>query len=129
MIIIDTDVWVAFFVENDSQHAKAVKLFDSFQAKSTKIAIPEYVVIEVVTVLRRLDPASVSPFMDNIVHNDLFAILPYDSELFQDVCQMVYSELYPKLSFTDLSLVVLSQQYEVTSFDKALVLAMKKFKN
>lgn len=125
MTILDADVWIAFLNTDDSQHAKAQKLFRHLDAEGVAIIVPEYVVLEVVTVLRRTADAEVATlFMKTISENERVRLLPVDLSLFKTVCAVVYSGELPKLSFTDLALLTLSRTERVYTFDRALARAI-----
>jgi predicted nucleic acid-binding protein len=47
-IIFDSNVWIAILNENDAHHEKAQSLF----AENTTIIIPEYLILEITTVLQ-----------------------------------------------------------------------------
>lgn len=48
MVIFDSDVWIALLNKNDSQHQKAKLVFESIKEN---IILPEYVFIEISSVL------------------------------------------------------------------------------
>ncbi len=48
MTILDSNVWIAFFHESDSQHKKAEKIIKELGAL---IVVPEYVIVEVSSIL------------------------------------------------------------------------------
>ena len=50
MIIVDSNIWIAWLHAGDSQHARAQKIMDRFVSLGGA-AITEYVILEVSTVL------------------------------------------------------------------------------
>lgn len=125
MTILDADVWIAYLNTEDSQHAKAVKVIGELEAKQEIIGVPEYVVLEVVTVVRRIAGATIATvFMATVAENALVRILPSDTSLFRSVCFAVYHARVPKLSFTDIALLRLAQKHRVITFDRALARAI-----
>lgn len=125
MTILDTNVWVAYLNTEDSQHGKATKVFDALEAKQEVVGVPEYVVLEVVTVVRRSAGAKTATvFMATLAENELVRILPSDASLFRSVCSAVYHGQVPKLSFADIALLRLAQEHRVLTFDRALARAI-----
>ena len=47
MIILDSNIWIAYLNKNDNQHNKAVSFFDKIKEN---ILITEYIILEVATV-------------------------------------------------------------------------------
>ncbi|MBP9750121.1 MAG: PIN domain-containing protein [Candidatus Pacebacteria bacterium] len=125
MTILDADVWIAYLNTEDSQHAKAVKVFDELEAREEIVAVPEYVVLEVVTVVRRVAGATIATaFMQVVAENTFVQILPSDSALLRSVCFAVYHAQVPKLSFTDIALLRLAEKHRVITFDRVLARAI-----
>ena len=125
MTVLDADIWIAYLNTEDSQHAKAVKVFDEFAVRGEIIGVPEYVVLEVVTVVRRIAGATIATvFMATVAENSLVRILPSDTSLFRSVCFAVYHARAPKLSFTDIALLRLAEKYRVLTFDRVLARAI-----
>ncbi len=118
MVIIDSSVWVAFFNENDSQHNKAKKVFNELK---TKVILPEYIFMEVATILLIKAGKKIAvKFME--ISQDNFDIEIYlsDEELFLNTAKLFKNSQKSKLSFVDVSLLFLSASCKIITFDKNL---------
>ena len=114
-MIIDSSVWIAYFDTNDSQHTSAKQ---TLETRTTAVIIPEYILLEVVTVLRNKKKESVlKQFIDLATKRGTY--LAADT-LGVEVAACYSQKQYQKLSFVDVALVLLSKQYEIITFDKAL---------
>lgn len=120
-IIIDSSVWIAYFNEDDSQHKKAEEVLN----KQTKqLIVPEYILLEVVSVLRqKKKEVSIADFISIALKNDVF--LP-TGDLVIRVANHYSDEIYKKLSFVDVALAVLSKKYDIITFDKELQKVINK---
>ncbi|MBU1519582.1 PIN domain-containing protein [Patescibacteria group bacterium] len=124
MIILDSSVWIAFFNNTDSQHKKAQKIF---QELNEKIILPEYVIIEVCSVL--LLKASVkitNNFIEIALNNTEVGILLADQMFFYNTLNGFKNILNEKLSFIDSALLYLSKSYKIITFDGNLDTMIKK---
>jgi len=118
--IFDSSVWIAYFSPSETRHSEARKLLE----QAAVIIIPEYVLLEVVTVLRqKKEEELLAGFMS--LATDAKTYLPADT-LGSEVAAEYTKPRYKKLSFVDVSLVLLAKQYNVVTFDKALLTAIKQ---
>lgn len=53
MVILDSSVWIAFYLENDIFHYEAVRIVGKHEKRKFQIIIPVFVLIELITVLNR----------------------------------------------------------------------------
>lgn len=119
-IILDSNVWLAYFIEDDSQHDKAVVVFSNI---TETILMPEYVLLEVSTLLRskKHNVKAVDFCRKMITNRETFLhSMPLVGETADTFCKR-----NDKLSFVDTALLVLSKEYTVITFDKALQKAIK----
>lgn len=129
MTIYDTNVWVAYFNVADSQHAKAIKLFQGLGAHAV-LTLPEYIILETATVLGiRASKQTADQFIDYALDNQNVSVLYADPELFRATVGTFQKLSGTALSFVDAALVALSRDYKVVTFDKALVKAIKTAKH
>lgn len=118
MIILDSSIWIAFFNFEDSQHQNAEEVILKI---SKDLVIPEYVITEVCTVLtQKINKQATNKFLDFIFSNSDIKILYSGVDFFQPVLMLYQKLVDNKLSFIDISLLYLSRQYEVVTFDKKL---------
>lgn len=124
MIILDSNIWIALYHEEDSQHAKAQTLIQKIREP---VGIPEYILIEVCTVLtNRLHKSVADLFLDRIQKSENTVILPIEQKLFYELCHFFRTHNFPKLSFIDSCLVYFSQFHTIHTFDKKLASAIQK---
>ncbi len=118
MVIIDSSVWVAFFNKNDSQHDKAKKIFNGLKLK---VILPEYVFIEVSTILlMKAGKKIAEKFIEIAQDNSDVEIYLSNGDLFLDTVRLFKNSAQKKLSFVDISLLFLSESYKIITFDKNL---------
>lgn len=124
MTILDSNIWIAFFYESDSQHKKAEEIIRKLGAF---IIVPEYVVVEVSSILRFNAGEKISNmFLDGIFDNENIDILPSDENFFNSVVENFKNCENKKLSFVDTALLCLSESYNIITFDKDLQKAINK---
>lgn len=122
-MILDSNVWIALYLEEDSQHKKALKLAPSFW----QVAIPEYIILETCTILLLKAGKGVSEkFLDYVFDNREVTVLFSTRDFFQETVRVFREKNEKKLSATDASLLYLSNDHEVITFDKDLEKAIKK---
>ena len=122
-IIVDSSVWISYFDEDDSQHQKAEDLLEKL---SQPFLIPEYILLEVVTVLRQKNrEVELEQFLDSATRD--YVYLPAGN-LGVMVASCYSDKKYSKLSFVDVALVILAKKYKVITFDKALTQVISKQK-
>ena len=122
MTILDSNVWIAYAYEEDSQHEKAVQIFDLL---TPSLVLPEYILIETCTVLTsRAGKRVADIFLDRALNNRDVLLLYADQKFFDSVISQYRRRDDRFLSFIDVSLFVLSQSYHVITFDKKLEKAM-----
>lgn len=124
MMILDSNVWIALYYEEDSQHKKALRLAPSF----LRIAIPEYIILETSTILLvKVGKEASEKFLDHVFDNREITILFSTREFFQETVKVFREKNDKKLSAIDASLLHLSAEHEVITFDKDLEKAIKKY--
>ena len=120
--ILDSNVWIAFFNTKDSTHNRAVKLFQELDLKD--IVLTEYIVLEVTSVLKKNEGLSVANmFLENITKN--LMIVVQDNNLMNETIKIFSQSTRSNLSFVDCSLIYLSQDYIIKTFDKTLANKLK----
>lgn len=122
MIILDSNIWIAFLNTQDSQHLKAVKVFNSLDSN---IFITEYLIIEIATILSvKVNKRLANQFLDQIIKTKGIYLLK--SEIFFEKTLNLFQKVKNnKLSFIDISLFYLSSKYSIITFDSDLEKAIK----
>ena len=123
MYIIDSSVWVALFLEFDSNHKKAEEIISKLEGK---IYLPYNVVVEVTTVLAyKHSKEQADNFLDYIEDNE--DIVLFENESKSEI--EFYKKVNRKVSFVDVSLVFLSKKLDLDliTFDSQMISLAKKF--
>lgn len=114
--LIDSSVFVALFLDNDQQHAKAMRLFDRWNGM---MYLPYCVVNETASVLMyKRSKAVAEQFFDFLDGNRDVAFV--DDNLQEEIVH--YRSLPHRISFTDAALIQLSSKLKVKliTFDRQL---------
>ena len=123
-IVIDSSIWIALVLEQDSQHRKAVDFFENCTDKN--IVIPQDILKETATVLKnRQDGYIAQHFIDFVSDNNDISILS-DSPYFSRTLDRHKELVHTNLSCIDIELVVYSEQYPVYTFDQELAQHLRK---
>jgi predicted nucleic acid-binding protein len=123
-MILDSNVWIGYFNVDDAHHKASVKLVDSIALE--QIYIPEYVLIESISVLKlRASQKQSFLCLDFFMHTPNIHIMP-SVLVFSKTISLFQTLHESDLSFVDASLLVLSAEYNVQTFDKKLASAIKK---
>ncbi len=117
MTIFDSNIWIAYLNKSDSTHKRAVKLFQETSVED--ILVTEYLLLEIVTVLKQVRGYKFAQkFIRQVVDADISFL---ESKNFYPQTLLLFQSLKEnKLSFVDVSLLYLSEEYEVKTFDKDL---------
>ncbi len=125
-IIFDSSVWIAYFNQNDTTHKKATRLFS--EHTTSLVVLPEYVLLEISTVLKKqLGYTKAQAIINALIQTENIEVLP-STDYFLKTVQLFLVDTSTHLSFVDLSLLVLSADFEVETFDKKLAQAIQKRK-
>lgn len=119
--IVDSSVWIAYFYHQDSQHQQATKLLE---AVTTQIVIPEYILLETLTIFRhKKEERAITDFLEIAMRKDVY--MP-SGTLGEEVAIYYAESKDKKLSFVDTGLLLLSKKYSIITLDKALQKAINK---
>lgn len=122
--VIDANVWIGAFDQDDSLYKKAQQALKSVKGD---FVLTSDVLIETLTVLKQKAPIrSVEVFIAFVETDDRIKIL-HQSKTFLHSYQFFTQHLNTKLSFVDTTLLLLANQYEIVTFDKTLQKEIKKF--
>ena len=125
-IIFDTNIWVALFNQDDSSHSRARVFFETI-ANDQTIVLPEQVLVEVVTVLTRKSGKAFADRFVREVRNNLDVEFIFSDALFlSNTLDYFLAHVAAKLSFVDISLLMLAKTFQVVTFDQTLNRAIEK---
>jgi predicted nucleic acid-binding protein len=114
--LIDSSIWVALFLDFDTDHTKAARMFEKIDGT---ILLPYCVVNEVATVLcYKHSKAQADQFLAYIIDNQAINIV----EDLPDQEIVWYQAVSKRISFTDAALILLAKKHgaELSTFDKQL---------
>lgn len=114
--LVDSSVWVALFLDFDTQHTKAVQLFKKLRGE---LVVPYCVVSEVASVLAyKHSKKQADGFLAYLEGNKDVCVLADDP--LPEIAH--YLSLSARVSFADAALVFLAQEkgFKLVTFDKQL---------
>ncbi len=115
--VFDSNVWVASIIEKDLLHKKAKQVL---LKHSGVFFLTDHIVAEVITVLKKYKALNEAKnFTLHVFGSDDFVVIP-STVYFDETIEYFVNSNDNKLSFTDMSLIVLSKKYKIISFDKDL---------
>ncbi len=124
MKILDSNVWISFFNKNDINHKKASKIL-ALLFKG-EIYLTDYIILEVSTILLQKASKDIANSFVEFVQDAININIIYSQELlFDKYLEFFKNNNYLKLSFVDQSLVFLSKDFEIITFDKELLKVLK----
>jgi len=118
-VIFDSGVWIAFLNKSDVSHKKAVDIFKRYEQK--QVFLSEYLLLEITSVLTlQVGKKHADLFLEMVLNNQNIDILPLAKSSFFNFLNFFRSLKAENLSFVDLSLLFLSKDFHVITFDKEL---------
>jgi len=124
MTLLDSNVWIALFHASDTLHAKATSVVENIREP---ILLPEYVLVEVATVLSQKAGKDIADtFLLEATANQDIEILPSSASFLHAVVEFYRAQRNQKLSFIDYAIVYLSSQVNVVTFDNELQKELRK---
>lgn len=116
--ILDSNVFVAFYYENDVLHEKALVLMN--EIRDQKIIVPYCVIVEVATVLTyKFGKSAAMNFLNDVTKAKNCLIV--NDDLHEEI--EFFAQIESKISFTDSSLIYLAEKFGclLLSFDGQLL--------
>lgn len=122
-VLLDSNVWISFLYKKDPNYKKAEKVFEAIKER---IILPEYVILEVATIIsQKVGKRVANDFIENVINNQNIEILPSSQEFLKQVIDFYLSGRNKKLSFVDYSLLYLAKRIKVLTFDENLQKAIQ----
>jgi predicted nucleic acid-binding protein len=123
-VIFDSNVWIAYFHTTDTYHREAAALVEKYTAQT--IVLTEYVLLEIATLLKqKIGSAKTNVILTTLLQTDGIKLLTSE-QFFTPTLTTFVSSKEKHLSFVDVSLLVLSNDFTVITFDKKLTNAIAR---
>lgn len=124
-IIIDTNVWVSLFNEQDSNYQKALALKSICFGEQT---IPDLIFYETLTILKnKIKDIKLLNRFTGFAHENLDVTIRLFYENNVDVLKLFLNEKKDGLSYVDSLLLFLSKEYHILTFDQDLKKRIKEY--
>ncbi len=125
MVIVDSNIWIAFFNLEDSTHKKSFEILSKYDKSRNKVAVTDMIVAEVCTVLKNKKKFSEAvKFLNFIDNHDVFIVK--SKSYFKGTTEEFRHSGSNRLSFVDLSLLELAKTgYKIETLDLALKRKLK----
>jgi predicted nucleic acid-binding protein len=122
MILVDSDVLLGFFFDNDVHHKKSKLLLSQLRDNGEQLTITNIVIGEVITILsHRKGQEAARKFLE-VIQQGFFSTIHID-EHFHELALQLFSQTNRKgTSYVDCCNAVVAKYFSVTvilSFDKA----------
>jgi predicted nucleic acid-binding protein len=122
MTIFDSNIWIAYFNDDDQTHRQASRIFRSVE--TTSIVVTEYIILEVATILKQKKGNELAnTFLSFVAELDIPVVM--SGEFYTGTKNLFQSLKEKHLSFVDVSLLYLSKKYTVATLDKHLKKVLK----
>lgn len=124
-VILDANIYIAYYIVNDSCHKEALFVFDLIDKDD--IILPYCIILEVCNVLcAKAGKKAADHFLSDISNSNKISII--NDDVLDEIRRFL--SISEKLSFTDTSLLLLSEKEtaELITFDKQLLRLYKKTK-
>jgi len=122
--LIDTNVFVALFNKSDALHTQAKTCWEDLRTKKTQLYITDFIISEVLTVLRLKTSKEAALTFGDIVLNKTktLHILNIGKDDMRDAYKIFRDTKVKNFSFVDVTIIALARtnKLKIISFDKQL---------
>jgi len=128
-LLIDANVWLAFFIEDDPYHRTADQALELLIQQDRGGFITDFVLQEIITILLYRKKIQAAELFLKYIQQDQIELFNLDAACFHQIMTFIQQHHYqPKLSLADWSLLFLAKEcsLELMTFDKQLYNAYKK---
>lgn len=130
-VLVDANIWIAFFLSTDVHADKATTILEKEEKKGSIFLIPQTVIQETITfLLYKNHPETAATFIQYLQGSRIIRIQE-DFELMKNIFLFASEHHFrPKISFTDWSLYYLSAIHNIKllTLDRQLTNAIKSQK-
>ncbi|MEI6728983.1 MAG: PIN domain-containing protein [bacterium] len=115
-VLCDTDFLLALHIEADSNHDKALEIFEKYADYS----LTNLTIYECATVLSRLLPQDKAVFTLQSIRENFTSVVAFDIDWESEVFDLYNSFEKKNISFFDCACQIIAQKfgYQIASFDK-----------
>ena len=120
-VFLDSSFIISFTLENDENHKVAEKLIEEEKIWEQECYISNYIINEVITVIGNKSDLYYAKETYYILKDNFTILNEHEIDNFNDKVMEIYEEYDTKLSFTDSSILLLMDYYNIdtlVSFDK-----------
>ncbi len=121
-IIIDSNIWISYFSNIDSNHTKAKNILETFSCDYQ--IMPDLVFYEVITVLKNKSSFENSMMFIDFIKNNKDITIQLFYEQNREVLDLSGNKEFVNLSYVDTLLLYLSKTHTIVTFDKQLIEAI-----
>ena len=124
--IIDANVWIAYYKQNDSLHRKALAKFKEFKQSERQCVVTNLIVSEVYSILTYAKQKKIAEaFIIFCLNNERIIWLDMDRFFIEQINNFAATRKLTssRLSLVDYSIIFLAQEFdfEIFSFDQELL--------
>lgn len=124
-VLVDSNVWVGLYNDQDSLHQRAQSAFQQLQSNDTQVIVTNFIIQEVFNIISlRSSQDKALAFYHLITHHHLIDSVNIEDKIIACTIRMVMKRNWGKpLGLVDYSILWLSQEFdcEVISFDEQLM--------
>lgn len=126
-IFVDTSGWVAFFVENDKNHKKAVSIFEDIKSLKAFIYTSDYVIDETITTILARGNHKQSVIVGEVLFtSEIIKIVHILPEHIERAWELYQKYKDKRFSFTDVTSFVIMKDLDISkafAFDREFLQA------
>lgn len=129
-VIVDTNVLVALYNTKDSQHKKALKVFDTLSDLKARLVVSNYILLEIYTILSQRAGKKQALEFGGLVRKKKPFIVKRIAKAADEGTWRIFEKVRNKnISFVDCSIMFLALEgnYEIVTFDEKIVKLQKQF--
>ncbi len=113
-VFVDTSFLIALLRSNDSDHAKALALYQQVKAAKIRKMTSEYVLLELGNGLSRLGARRLAvDFFNQIYYDNSFEIVPATTAIFTDALALFKARSDKEWGLVDCTSFIIMQRYKV----------------
>ena len=121
-LFVDSSGWVAFFVANDKNHEKAIKIFEDLKKSKMDVYTSDYIIDETITTILARGNHNQSVFAgEALFASEIIKIVYVGPNYFQKAWDLYKKYKDKEFSFTDVTSFIIMKSFNIGkafSFDQ-----------